>query len=188
MKNEKSLEKGKKIDTDQLENHALAMLIRIFQVFTHDFLAKIPADLDQEKYDQLVKKVSGVIKKLFENLSDQKLEIQVKPMEIVYIQDQILLDYEYLETMWGSEIYPYGVKNVNIMHAINRLCHVSFELSSKNDSTPYFDQQHYWNFIVVFIERLLWTASKKGKVKQELFRDSSFHTKVLLLFISYFHV
>ena len=105
-------------------------------------------------------------------------QIKARPDRIVDIQDNILLDYDFLETMCNSSNYPSGLSETNILDSINRLSSISFDLSLKSDATAVFDQNHYYNFQKVFIEKLVWTCHKLKKTKQELFRDNSYHVKV----------
>jgi len=180
------IDASENVNDEGLSNGAFT-LVRTLQIFLHDLYTRVPSEIEEKVFDDLIDRITSTTSKLFLKLnSNEDFSIKVNPTDLASIQDNILLDYEYLETMWNFDKYPDDFKQSNIFDSINRLNHCSFDLSRKVGPIPHFDLMHYSNFTRIFIERLIWTYSKKGKQKQELFRDNSQHIKILKRYFSSF--
>lgn len=82
-------------------------------------------------------------------------DIQMIPIDVVKMQDEQLLSLEYIESMFKLDNFPDKITQVNVLDAIVRLNHLSFDVSKTPVQNYYFDQMHYSNFFKIFIENLV---------------------------------
>lgn len=78
-------------------------LLRTFQIFVHDMYVKVPSEIEEQKFDEFIEKISSTNERIFGKYEDKDLSIHVSPLKITEMQDNLLLNYEYLEIMFGDE-------------------------------------------------------------------------------------
>jgi hypothetical protein len=82
-------------------------------------------------------------------------DICINPIDIVKMQDEQLLSIEYIENMFKLDEYPDILNRSNLLDAVVRLDHLSFDVSKTPAQKYYFDQRHFSNFFKIFIENLI---------------------------------
>lgn len=134
----------------------------------------------------MFKRARQINQDFFELMSEElHLEdIETKPIKCVRMQDEHLLNLEYIETLFKSEKYPDDLNQQSLMDCMTRLNHVAFEINFPIVQRYFYDQIHYSNLFKIQIESLVCSLRKKGKSKQELFRDNSVHLKAIKRYFS----
>lgn len=82
-------------------------------------------------------------------------DICINPIDIVKMQDEQLLSLEYIDNMFKLDQFPDMLNKSNLLDAVVRLNHLSFDVSKTPAQKYYFDQKHYSNFFKIFIENLI---------------------------------
>lgn len=106
-------------------------------------------------------------------------DLYIDPRQIINMQDELMLDLQYLELMFKKDKYPELLNISNTLDSVVRLSHASFDVGTASVEKYYFDQIHFSNSFKVVIENLVSSLHSKGKAKAELFRDNSVHIKAV---------
>lgn len=136
---------------------SLKVFINTFQIFVHDLCYLIPSDIDKNNLHKMFIKTGNINTKVNELISKIMApeDIQMIPIDVVKMQDEQLLSLEYIESIFKLDSFPDKITQVNVLDAIVRLNHISFDVSKTPVQNFYFDQMHYSNFFKIFIENLV---------------------------------
>jgi hypothetical protein len=99
-------------------------------------------------------KINVKINKLISEIMTPE-DICINPIDIVKIQDEQLLSLEYIDNMFKLDKFPDILNKSNLLDAVVRLDHLSFDVSKTPAQKYYFDQRHFSNFFKIFIENLI---------------------------------
>lgn len=157
------------------------VFINTILIFLQELCLIAPVDLDDKKVMKMLTKAKNVnerVIKMLKEVVDVK-DIELSPKEILQIQDEQLVSLEYVEALFKPDKYPTEWKQAQVIDSLIRLNNISFDVSTKSIQRLYFDQPHFSNFIKIYLDNLVSNLYKKGKGKQELFRDNSIHVKII---------
>lgn len=97
----------------------------------------------------------------------------------------MLLNYDFLEVL-RAEDYPEKLTEQHLIDCFLRLSHVTFDVTDNVIERFYYEETHFSNLLKIYIEFIICSLFKKGKTKQELFRDNSVHLKTLKRYLASF--